>query len=718
MLQKLFIVILIIIVISIKPLAISNTTGKAIIDADKVFYDKKNNLIIAKGNVGIFRDGLLINADELEFNKLNNVVMVRGNVKITEPNGEVFFGSKAELFREVKESVIYDLRTKIENRIYLGAAKAKYFSSKKILTMRHASLTTCEFCIRSSPQWQFNSSKVEYNQQEEKIYHRNSFFELYGMPVMYTPYFSHFAPNAAPKSGFLLPSYKYKTFYGNGIELKYYYRISHSADLLYKPIITKQQGVLHQVDYHQKFDKGKIYFVGSYNKPKTKNLGKNGLINAKYPTNRYNYRVKYEQPINEYYNFNALIDRSSDKNYLRQYYDINENYLSSNLTLDYFKGRDYASIKNLYFQGLRTTDNPSDTPYILPIIDFHKEFAVNDQNFIFDLNLLNLNRREGLGVNRAIIDGGWSKVLFLSNGLELTNKLNIRGSFYHYRKLEQFQQNNSTPSGIKENRVLTTPTYQANLSYPLISIRSNNVSIIEPILQFVATPNFTRSNKIVNEDSLSIEINDANLFSNDRYSGYDRVEDGVRTNYGLIGSTTITGKEEKYYFYMIGQSYRFKKNPNYAQDSGLKNKFSDVVGHLGFKPIKYFDAFYRYRFDPYKRRLRRSEVDLNFNYYPFGLRSRFIHYNYGSITDPLTVKESISISPTFSFDKQWSVEGGLVRNSSKQKKFLVSSELALVYDGQCSWFKLRASKDFTIDKQRNIKPSVTVLFDFILKGLQ
>lgn len=686
--------------------------AKTIVDADKVFYEKKNDLMIAKGNVEVFKDGLLINADKLTFDRKKDIVTVSGNVRIVDPSGEEFYGTKAEILHKVKEAVIYDLHAKLQDKINFGAARAKYFTNDKILKMRKASLTTCEVCKGSSPQWQFNSSQVKFDENNDMVYHRNSFFEVYGFPVFYTPYFSHLAPNAAPRSGFLFPSYKYKTFYGNGAELKYYYRISNSADLLYKPVITQHQGILHQLDYQQKFNKADLNFRGSYNKPKTSN-------SVKYPSNRFHYDAQYKQKLNDYFSLDARLNKVSDKNYLRQYYEGDKNYLTSNLTLDYYQGRDYGSVKNLYFQGLRDSDNQATTPYVLPYVDFHKEWNQKANNFEADLNLLNLNKNKGLNTNRYIIEGGWNRSDFFTNGLEWKNRLLLRGDLYMYHDRNEYQPDSgSSVDKVNSSASRYLQMYQTDFSYPLMSTKYNYISIVQPMVQFIAAPNYSQTHRIVNEDSLNVEINDANLFSSNRYSGYDRFEGGSRLNYGLVGSMMHRENMDTSYFYMIGQSYRFKKNAEFGLDSGMADKVSDVVGHFGVKPNKHLNIFYRYRFDPRGKTFRRNELNLGVNYFPLSVDSKFVRYNYESVVDNTAVTQSVSLSPKFAINKEWSVEGSVVRNGSRQNNFLVSSGVGLVYDGRCTWFKIRLDKNYTRNGQLRSKPNSSIVFDFILKGLQ
>jgi LPS-assembly protein len=65
--------------------------------------------------------------------------------------------------------------------------------------------------------------------------------------------------------------------------------------------------------------------------------------------------------------------------------------------------------------------------------------------------------------------------------------------------------------------------------------RAGNFGIhaLEPIAQIVARPNESRIGRLPNEDAQSLVFDDSNLFSWDRFSGYDRVEGGVRGTYAL-----------------------------------------------------------------------------------------------------------------------------------------------------------------------------------------
>ena len=98
----------------------------------------------------------------------------------------------------------------------------------------------------------------------------------------------------------------------------------------------------------------------------------------------------------------------------------------------------------------------------------------------------------------------------------------------------------------------------------------------------VIAPSSQNSEKIPNEDSLSFEFDDTNLFSDNRFGGIDRVEGGSRVTYGL--NSGIFGLNSGFSSFFIGQSFRFSKDNDFGTDTGLDDHFSDIVGRVKVSP--------------------------------------------------------------------------------------------------------------------------------------
>jgi LPS-assembly protein len=107
----------------------------------------------------------------------------------------------------------------------------------------------------------------------------------------------------------------------------------------------------------------------------------------------------------------------------------------------------------------------------------------------------------------------------------------------------------------------------------------------------------------------------SNLFSVDKFSGYDRVEGGGRANVGVQATTQFDhGGSVKA---MFGQSYQlFGMNSfavadvtNTAVDSGLQTPVSDYVASLAYAPNSTFNFSTRARFDQATGDVQRFEAE-------------------------------------------------------------------------------------------------------------
>ena len=72
------------------------------------------------------------------------------------------------------------------------------------------------------------------------------------------------------------------------------------------------------------------------------------------------------------------------------------------------------------------------------------------------------------------------------------------------------------------------------MKYALVKeLRNQNKIIIEPMVMLVALPNGLNNLKYPNEDCQNFEFDAVHLMQAQRFSGFDKVDDGQRLNYGV-----------------------------------------------------------------------------------------------------------------------------------------------------------------------------------------
>jgi LPS-assembly protein len=207
------------------------------------------------------------------------------------------------------------------------------------------------------------------------------------------------------------------------------------------------------------------------------------------------------------------------------------------------------------------------------------------------------------------------------------------------------------------------PTVGLEYRYPFINVQPWGTTALEPVAQIIIRPNETYAGKLPNEDAQSMVFDASNLFSVDKFSGYDRVEGGGRANVGVQATTQFDrGGSVNVLF---GQSYQlFGMNSfavadvtNTGVDSGLQNTRSDYVARVNYSPNRTYTFSVRSRFD---------EATMNVNRFEAEGRAAFDRWSvslmYGTDAAPpelgyLTRREGILGSASVKVAANWVVSG-------------------------------------------------------------
>ena len=106
------------------------------------------------------------------------------------------------------------------------------------------------------------------------------------------------------------------------------------------------------------------------------------------------------------------------------------------------------------------------------------------------------------------------------------------------------------------------PAAGVEYRYPFVDVEPWGTQTIEPIAQLILRPNETGIGKFPNEDSQSLVFDDSNLFSIDKFSGWDRVEGGSRVNAGLQYTAQVNRAGSLNV--LFGQSYQLFGQNSFA----------------------------------------------------------------------------------------------------------------------------------------------------------
>jgi LPS-assembly protein len=697
---------------------------RLLVDAKEIVYDNDKNTIAASGDVQMNYQGRTLQADRVTYDRNTGRVYAEGNARLTDASGTVATGDRFELTDDFKNGFIDSLRV-VQTTIEGGRPLTTRFSAPRAeraegetTVFERGTYTACEPCKDNPerpPLWQVKAAKIIHNNSERTIYYEDATLELLGIPVAYLPYFWTPDPTVKRKTGFLSPRYVYSTNLGYGATIPFFWAIAPNYDLTISPTFLSRQGLLGQVEWRHRLETGayNIRVTGISQQepeaflPPPFGAGDRDLRGSLETTGEFH--------INQNWRWGWNIALVSDKWFLTNYRIRSESlssyYIKESVSTVFLQGqgdRSFFDARGYYFQTLSSNEWQKQQPVVAPVVDYNKRFtpAGIGGEFAVDVNVTSLSREaaqfEPLSIantayygiaqtcsvfdqasclvrgisgstTRASVMASWRREFVDPAGQVWTPFAYVRADNFWIAPNFSGHQNSQLANFFDaddEYLFRATPAIGLEYRYPFIaSLGTSGQQIIEPIAQVIARPNETRIGTLPNEDAQSLVFDDTSLFDWDKFSGYDRVEGGVRANLGV--QYTVTGADNFYANVLFGQSYQLAGRNSFRQgdlanvglDSGLESRASDYVGRFQIAPNQNFAFVTRARFDQDNFGLNRLEatVSANFNpYLPISTSLTYARYDaQPAIGFPLR-REGLLGSARWDISPNWYVTGSVL----------------------------------------------------------
>ncbi len=687
-----------------------NNSLPLLLKADEISYQNHESIVLAIGNVELSQGKEIIKADKIIFDRAKKIITAYGNISMIDEAGNITFAQELSLSEDLSSGYINKFSSKGIDDDKFAANKA-HIIAKGVYKLDKAVYTSCALCAKS-PEWQIKAHKVKIDKTTQKVEYNNAFFEIHGIPVFYTPYFSHSTPDVKRKSGFLIPKFSTDSNLGNAVKVPYYVSIASNKEAIITPIFNQKSGNSLFAQYRHLTKAGLYAVEGSITDGKKIKHG----VDLKYQ-NRFHIKSKGDFQINPTWSTGYDITKVSDIAYLREYKYNEQDFVTSQTYLNYDTLKEYASIKALSFKRLKV-ENAQDpgSPNAMPLIDYHRGVDLNRElKYNFDSNFLDLTRKGGTTYKR----------ISLTNAIVLPNRV-LYGNLFSLETrlrtdLYDFNAKNNQTLTLKNTRTKGTTNRvlpEAELKWRLVLQKkiADNKIIITPLANMILSPNIAHNSLIPNEDSTEVEFSDTNLLNANHFAGYDRIETGPRANYGIKGAL-MTGNGMSYNM-LFGQSYRTKKNQYFTQDSGLMDKFSDYVARFAMKPLSYLDLNYRLLLDKKTLKSKRDEVGLNVSLKRWTLDVKYVRAKFLPFNAPLAItKNQILTNSSLMLSDSLTIGANMRNNLSKKKESMLETGGYLKYHSDCSEIIYRISKDHTKSPLTKNKSTMTMTIDFTLKNL-
>lgn len=678
-----------------------NYEGRTL-QADRVTYDRNTGRVLAEGKARLTEaDGAVATADRFELTDdfksgfIDSLRVEQTQIENGQPVKTRFTAPRGE--RIDGESTVFQSGT----------------------------YTACEPCAKNPerpPLWQVKAARIIHNNSERTIYYENASLEFLGVPIAYVPYFWSPDPTVKRKTGFLAPTYIASSAVGTGVSIPFFWALAPNYDLTFRPAFLSRQGVLGQVEWRHQL------LTGSYNIRAAGifQQDKDAFLPSPYGAKDKNFRGSLESTgrfyLNERWAWGWDVALMTDKWFLQNYRirseSIASNYVRESISTLYLTGqgdRSWFDLRGYYFKGLSTYDYQKQQPVVHPVLDYNKRIngpAPLGGEVAFDVNLTSLSREasqfQPLSASNSqplFTDatgapyGSYTTCIVFDRtrclipGIGGTSTRVSAQASWRRRYVDDFGQTwtpfgyvradgiwfSPTTTGYRNAQVgnyvdgddeflgRLTPAIGLEYRFPLIaSAGAWGTHTVEPIAQIVARPSESRIGQMPNEDAQSLVFDDTNIFSWDKFSGYDRVEGGVRANYGVQYS--FNGTNGFYGNAMVGQSVQVAGRNSFApgdlvnvgRDSGLEERRSDYVGRLHLQPNRAMALTVRGRFDEDDLAMKRFETTFSGAFGPITASATYARYAPQPELGYEKRREGVLGALSYNLTQNWFVNGSVL----------------------------------------------------------
>lgn len=697
------------------------------LQGDELIYDNAGNRVIARGNVEIYYNKNVLTADQVIYDRSANTLTASGNVELKEANGNIIRADNYTLTDDFRDGFVQSLSVVTRDNSRITASRGERREGN-ITEFSDATFTACKSDGNTPPLWCVGARRIIHDQQAGTISYQDAEFRLFGTTVAYLPYFEHPDPSVKRKTGFLAPSFGNSNDLGFFTEIPYYFALSPQFDFLFNPRYMTDQGVMWQGEWRHKLASGEytVSFAAidqDADKLPSGNQNLDGWRGSLETHGRFSLSSWWS------YGWNAIIE--SDDTF-RRFYKLDSVLLTERVNDIWLVGqgdRSYFSAKLYQFVGLQENDNDESESFAHPVIDHNYVFKdpIVGGELRWRSNALSFSRSDTTNqskdfisqdMNRFITEIKWRRRFTDAIGITYTPFGEVRGDVYQI-SYEDF----SAPGVDLDDTFLRgLATGGATVSYPWVANAGATSHVIEPIGQIVAHNSHVDQELYPNEDAQSLIFDDTNLFDVTKFSGYDRLETGVRANVGV--QYTFQGPVG-YARVLAGQSYHLSGDNAYNENSltfnpqsGLETDTSDYVLGAYLAPTDVFRVISQSRFDEDDLTLRRQDLSAVFSYGPLLAGTT---YTYGSVflndggTPVYDEQEEILGYATLRLTDRWTLSGSLRYDLDNDK--VLTDSIRLAYLDECFMLSATYSETFITDEERDIRPDQVVMLRFEFKHL-
>lgn len=722
------------------------------LEADSLKNHEDSQILVASGSVEARYQDKTLRADEIVYEVSSRNIIATGNVVLVQADGTSQHASRLELSSELETGSASDFVVKLSDG---GLTAARFVGRGKNgeTELYNAYYTACQICEEQpNPSWRIKARHVTQDKKSRSVQYRDATFELFGLPIFYTPYLAHPDPSSERASGILTPFFGFSNSTGVHAKIPYYWAIDDYTETTITPRVYSKVNPLIQYKFSRQFHTGRIDVDGSLTYGSVFDRNGNAFDDESLFVDPENAPIGKDfrghifahglfSPTN-FWTYGFGVQYTSDDNFLRSY-DLP----SQGKTRGLYVGAARRNTSQAFVVGqnedtrftvsavgfedrrdriftladgtfrLSETDD-SVLPVLAPVIELEhylRDPLINGRLKISG-NLTPLSRETGSDYTRGSVILDYSKTWVVPGGIEIKPFGNIRGDYYDIAPDKDL-----FPSSRGNTFIRSLGQMGADVRYPFIKTGDKVTWILEPRVQVTKSfgdaklDEFDKAKTLDftgTEDAGNADLSAALLWQTNKSSGYDFWQEGTRLDYG--GNITADWGRQSSASLFLGQSYSLDERGQLIENistesggfllgSGLSGKNSDIIGEARVNIGRLFNAETKLRYDDDTKEITRiySTATLRTKY--VDAKARYFLLNsetsgLGGIEN--APSQALSGSMRLKATKNWSASYGatldLDRNEPQKQSY------GIRYQDDCTLLELSyTTYDYGNDALRN-----------------
>ena len=631
------------------------------IAADWMRHDRRDNELTAIGNVRMEQGTALTEGARLRYNlDTSRGLMENARYSLSPIETGAAPGARTA---GTSAAPAFDAR---------GTGERIVFEGPGLFRAQQASYTTCE---PGDDSWLIRAREMHIDKNNNIGTARDAKVEFLGSTIFYTPYM-WFTLHQERKSGFLTPSYGNTSTSGFELTVPYYWNMAPNRDMTIAPRLMARRGVQLRSEFR--------YLEPSYRGDLQAEYLPNDNVTG---VNRHLFKFNHAQTFANGWAGSLDLNKVSDGKYFSDLTThialTSQTYLTRQATLS--RGGAWGNGGTYSFsalaQGWQTLQSDPLAP-LTPPYGRRPQLTFTAQNqdvlrsdFDFYSSYTDFSHPTLVNGRRAVAYPSLSLPLTAPYGF-VTPKIGVHATRY---VIDQ----NNTAALPDKSRVLPTFTADSGLLFERGAnfFGKSYTQTLEPKLYYVYIP-YRDQSLMPNFESGVQDINFASIYSENQFSGHDRINNANQLTLGVNSRLIDPDTGVELLRVGVAQRYYFSPQrvgvPGVALRSNQSSK-SDLLAALSGNIAPHWTADFGWQYNTDTAATQRMSVAARYQPQP------------GKVLN-LAYRHQVDSFRQFDISGQWPIVSkwtAVARwNYSTQDKRLLEAVAGLEYDGGCWAFRI------------------------------